>query len=70
MAIFHLFQSEQYERAASAAYTYLMKHPEHEPMQNNVQYYRSMPEIKPSYFRDLESKVHMVSHYDLDMTLT
>ena len=51
------------EVAASASYTFLLAHPLHEVMKNNVMYYHSLPEIKESYFKNLEEKPHQVSEH-------
>ena len=56
------FQSEDFELASSAAYTFLLTHPKHESMIKNVEYYRTLPQVKPEYFIDLQSerKQHLV----------
>jgi len=54
-------QSEQYELAMSAAYTYLSANPANERMIDNVNFYTQLPEAMPSYFVDLEAKPYQVA---------
>jgi hypothetical protein len=58
-----LSQSEQYQLAMSAAYTYHVAHPNHAYMGNNVDYYSSMPQGDPSFFVDLEAKSYQVNSF-------
>ena len=46
--------------AVSAAFTYLMAHPDHPQMKNNMQFYKAMPQVKPEYYVNLEAKDYQV----------
>ena len=48
------------ELAVGAAYTYLLYHPEHETMKKNVEYYRTLDNVKEDYFVDLRAKKYQV----------
>ena len=49
------------EVAVSAAYTFLLYNQKHEMMQDNVRYYRSLDDVKESYFKDLHAKKYQVN---------
>ncbi|KOB67087.1 Prolyl 3-hydroxylase 1 [Operophtera brumata] len=54
------FQMNAMPKAASAAYTYLVLHPDDESMQNNVKYYVDQPEVDAREIVDLESDDYVV----------
>lgn len=54
------FQKNVMPKAASAAYTYLMLHPDDQSMENNVKYYVDQPEVDAREIVDLESDDYVV----------
>lgn len=54
------FQLKDYTKAASAAYTYFLKHPQDQNARHNVQMYREKFEVKDEEFVDLERKPYQV----------
>ncbi len=46
--------------AVSAAYTYLLANPRHETMKKNIEFYRTLHTVKPSYFYNREAKPYQV----------
>ncbi|XP_026087431.1 cartilage-associated protein-like [Carassius auratus] len=52
---FAYFKSDQLAKAVSAAYTFLLKHPDDEMMQRNMNYYKSLPGAD-EHMKDLETK--------------
>lgn len=53
-------QLKDYTKAASAAYTYFLKHPQDQNARHNVQMYREKFEVKDEEFVDLERKPYQV----------
>lgn len=51
----HVFQSDKLAKAVSAAHTFLVKHPDDEMMQRNMNYYKSLPGAE-EHIKDLETK--------------
>ena len=49
-----LYQLDQPKKAASAAYTHFLAHPDDEDSKNNVVYYRDFTNVAESDFVDLE----------------
>lgn len=58
------FQMHMFQKAASAAYTYLVAHPDDETMISNMKYYIRQPEIDANEVIDLESDDYLLL-YDL-----
>ena len=56
----HIFQSGQPKRAAGAAFTYYMIHPEDSAIIESIQYYRTLDEVQDTDFKDLERKQYQV----------
>lgn len=56
------YQMNALPKAASAAYTYLMAHPDHEQMKQNLQYYLNQPEVDRNEIVDLESEDYQQFH--------
>ncbi|XP_030644417.1 cartilage-associated protein [Chanos chanos] len=54
---FAYFKSDNLAKAVSAAHTFLLKHPDDEMMQRNMNYYKSLPGAE-EHLRDLESKTY------------
>ncbi|KAK2886953.1 hypothetical protein QQF64_014129 [Cirrhinus molitorella] len=52
---FAYFKSDNLAKAVSAAYTFLLKHPDDEMMQRNMNYYKSLPGAD-EHLKDLETK--------------
>ncbi|XP_052439814.1 cartilage-associated protein [Carassius gibelio] len=52
---FAYFKSDNLGKAVSAAYTFLLKHPDDEMMQRNMNYYKSLPGAD-EHMKDLETK--------------
>uniref|UniRef100_A0A8C1ZZ19 Cartilage associated protein n=1 Tax=Cyprinus carpio TaxID=7962 RepID=A0A8C1ZZ19_CYPCA len=52
---FAYFKSDNLAKAVSAAYTFLLKHPDDEMMQRNMNYYKSLPGAD-EHMKDLETK--------------
>ncbi|KAF4073929.1 hypothetical protein AMELA_G00248920 [Ameiurus melas] len=52
---FAYFKSDKLAKAVSAAHTYLVKHPDDEMMQRNMNYYKSLPGAE-EHLKDLETK--------------
>ncbi|XP_056105587.1 cartilage-associated protein [Rhinichthys klamathensis goyatoka] len=52
---FAYFKSENLAKAVSAAHTFLLKHPDDEMMQRNMNYYKSLPGAE-EHMKDLETK--------------
>ncbi|XP_016352372.1 cartilage-associated protein-like [Sinocyclocheilus anshuiensis] len=52
---FAYFKSDHLAKAVSAAYTFLLKHPDDEMMQRNMNYYKSLPGAD-EHMKDLETK--------------
>ncbi len=59
MEYYELFQSDNLAKAVSAAYTFLLKHPNDEMMQRNMNYYKSLPGAD-EHMKDLETKSYEV----------
>lgn len=59
MDYYELFQSDNLAKAVSAAYTFLLKHPDDEMMQRNMNYYKSLPGAD-EHMKDLETKSYEV----------
>lgn len=59
MYYYKLFQSENLAKAVSAAHTFLLKHPDDEMMQRNMNYYKSLPGAE-EHMKDLETKSYEV----------
>lgn len=64
----HAFQSDKLAKAVSAAHTFLVKNPDDEMMQRNMNYYKSLPGAE-EHLKDLETKsyearyTHTLSHH-------
>lgn len=56
-----MFQSDKLAKAVSAAHTYLVKHPDDEMMQRNMNYYKSLPGAE-EHLKDLETKSYEARH--------
>ncbi|XP_026881922.2 cartilage-associated protein [Electrophorus electricus] len=52
---FAYFKSDNLAKAVSAAHTFLLKHPDDEMMQRNMNYYKSLPGAE-EHLKDLETK--------------
>ncbi|ROL48673.1 Cartilage-associated protein [Anabarilius grahami] len=52
---FAYFKSDNLAKAVSAAHTFLLKHPDDEMMQRNMNYYKSLPGAE-EHMKDLETK--------------
>ncbi|XP_051520308.1 cartilage-associated protein-like [Myxocyprinus asiaticus] len=52
---FAYFKSDKLAKAVSAAHTFLLKHPDDEMMQRNMNYYKSLPGSE-EHMKDLETK--------------
>lgn len=52
---FAYFKSDNLAKAVSAAHTFLLKHPDDEMMQRNMNYYKSLPGAE-DHLKDLETK--------------
>ena len=48
------------ETAVGAAFTYFLYHPEHETMRSNVEYYRTLDNVKESFFTNMHIKKYQV----------
>lgn len=59
---FSYYELKDYTKAASAAYTYYLKHPQAQNARHNVQMYREKLEVKDEEFVDLERKPYQESH--------
>lgn len=59
MSWLHVFQSNNLAKAVSAAHTFLVKHPDDEMMQRNMNYYKSLPGSE-EHLKDLETKSYEV----------
>lgn len=59
---FSYYELKDYTKAASAAYTYYLKHPHDRNAQHNVQMYREKFEVKDEEFIDLDRKPYQESH--------
>lgn len=56
--MFHFFfQNDMRQKAASAAFTYLVYNPDDKPMQKNLKYYLEMPEVDRNDVINYEAKV-------------
>lgn len=56
------FQMNAVAKAASAAYTFLLAHPDDTVMNSNLKYYTAQPEVNPNELVDLESEDYEVLH--------
>ncbi|KAK2155798.1 hypothetical protein LSH36_231g04018 [Paralvinella palmiformis] len=52
------YQSGNYKTAAAASFTYLLANPDHETMQKNVQFYRTLANVNSGDFYNMELKPH------------
>jgi len=52
---FCYFKTEQYKKCCEAVTTFLQRNPTDPEMLHNMEYYRRLPQVKESYFRDLEA---------------
>uniref|UniRef100_A0A8C4PY12 procollagen-proline 3-dioxygenase n=1 Tax=Eptatretus burgeri TaxID=7764 RepID=A0A8C4PY12_EPTBU len=55
------FQTNQLDKAAACAQTFIVANPDHKEMRRNVEYYRRMLGVPEELFVDLESRPHMES---------
>uniref|UniRef100_A0A2A4K065 Leprecan-like alpha-helical domain-containing protein n=1 Tax=Heliothis virescens TaxID=7102 RepID=A0A2A4K065_HELVI len=56
------FQQRMFQKAVSAAYTYLVANPNDETMQSNVKYYIEQPEIDVNDIMDMESEDYVIMY--------
>ncbi|XP_028156239.1 cartilage-associated protein-like [Ostrinia furnacalis] len=57
------FQMYAFQKAASAAYTFLIANPKDETMKNNLKYYSEQPEVDINEVVDLESEDYKVLYH-------
>ncbi|CAB3240670.1 unnamed protein product [Arctia plantaginis] len=54
------FQMHMFQKAASAAYTYFLAHPDDNVMKGNIQYYLDQPEVDTTEVMDLEGDDYVI----------